>query len=148
VPEIAWPGEELAPHERKVVADLVLDGWTYLYCDGEDFVMQSPEQQGSKDCWRVDRDGKTPPRRVGTPRPVPAPTSMTELAAKLRPRRQSAFDATCRDRAPGVSLRQVRSLVRQGYSAIQVTQMTGWGAFWFADLLDSDGYYNEEREGA
>lgn len=149
MPEVAWPGEELPPHERKAVADLVLDGWTYLYCDGENFVMQSPEQIGTKDCWRIDRDGKAPAVYMRGERPVPPPSSVAQLTAKLMHRvKPPVVDVDCKDRSPGASLRQVRSLVRQGYSAAQVTRMTGWGAYWFADLLDSDGYYNEERERA
>src|SRR4051794_39515742 len=83
MPEVAFPGDELAPHERKAVASLVLEGWTYLYCDGEDFVMQSPDQAGTKNWWRVDRDGKLPPRRERAVEAVPPPTPMKDLLAKL-----------------------------------------------------------------
>lgn len=148
MPEIAWPGEELDARERAALASLVLDGWRYMYCDGEDFAMQSPDQIGTKSWWRIKRDGTAPPVRVSGKREVPAPSSIAELTAKLllRAKTTPPVDLDCKDRRPGASLKQVRSLIRQGYSAQQVTQMTGWGAYWFADLLGADGYYDDDME--
>lgn len=149
MPEIAWPGEELPPHEQKAARELVEKGWVYHYCDGDDFLMQAPGQ-GVKEWWRIDRDGKPVRRRERASGAVPPPTPLAELLAKLTalapPDR--GFDPDDKTRAPGATLSQVRSLVRQGYSGAQVQRMTGWGAYWFADMLDDDGYYNEERERA
>jgi len=149
MPEIAWPGEELPPHERAAVRELVEKGWTYLYCDGDDFAMQAPGQ-GVKEWWRIDRDGRPVRRRERSAEPVPPPTPLAELLAKLTAKvpPQPGFDPDDKTRAPGCTLSQVRSLVRQGYSGAQVQRMTGWGGYWFADMLDDDGYYNEERERA
>lgn len=148
--EVAFPGEELPPHERNVVRELVEKGWTYLFCDGEDFAMQAPGQ-GTKEWWRIDRDGKPVRRRERTGEVVPPPASASELLAKLTaamPLRPLGIDPDDKARDPRATLAQVRSLVRQGYSGAQVQNMTGWGAYWFADMLDDDGYYNEEREQA
>ena len=150
MPEVAFPGEELPTHERNAVRELIEKGWVYLYCDGEDFAMQAPGQ-GVKEWWRIDRDGKPVRRRERTAEVVPPPTPLTDLLAKLTavaPPTKGGVDPDDKTRAPGATLAQVRSLVRQGYSGVQVQRMTGWGGYWFADMLDSDGYYNEERERA
>lgn len=148
MPEIAWPGEELPPHEQNAVRQLIEQGWIYHYCDGEDFAMQAPGQ-GTKEWWRIDRDGKPVRRRERTLEVVPPPTPLVDLLAKLAPpSNPKGVDGEDKTRAAGVTLAQVRSLVRQGYSGVQVQRMTGWGGYWFADMLDDDGYYNEERERA
>jgi hypothetical protein len=149
MPEIAWPGEELPPHEQAAVRELVEKGWTYLFCDGEDFAMRAPGQK-TQEWWRIDRDGKPVRRRERAGEVVPPPTPLAELLAKLTALAppSTGVDPHDKTRAPGTTLSQVRSLVRQGYHGRQVTQMTGWGGYWFHDLLDDDGYYNEERERA
>lgn len=150
MPEIAFPGDELAEHEQKAVRELLEKGWVYLYCDGADFAMQAPDQVGTKEWWRIDRDGKAAPRRQRALEEVPAPTPLAELYAKLTALTppSKGVDPDDRTRTPGATLGQVRSLVRQGYSGVQVQRMTGWGGYWFHDMLDTDGYYNEEREQA
>lgn len=147
--EVAWPGEELPPHERSVVRELIENGWTYLYCDGEDFAMQAPGQ-GAREWWRIDRDGKPVRRRERSGEVIPPPLSMQEFIAKLAVYAPlpKGVDPEDKARSPRWTLAQVRNLVRQGYSGQQVQAMTGWGGFWYHDMLDSDGYYNEERERA
>ena len=147
--EVAFPGEELPAHERGVIRELVLQGWEYYFCDGEDFVMRAPGQDG-KAWWRIDRDGKPVRRREATREVIPPPTSMQELIAKLTALTppSKGVDPEDKTRSPRWTLAQVRNMVRQGYSGQQVQAMTGWGGHWFHDLLDSDGYYNEERERA
>lgn len=150
--EVAFPGEELPAHERQVVQELIEKGWTYLFCDGEDFAMQAPGQ-GAKEWWRIDRDGKPVRRRDRKGEVIPPPQTAAEFIAKLiamapQVQHPKGVDPEDKTRAAGVTLAQVRSLVRQGYSGAQVQQMTGWGGYWFADMLDNDGYYNEERERA
>jgi hypothetical protein len=45
----------------------------------------------------------------------------------------------------GWSLGQARTLLRDGYHVQKVSQMTGYGAAWFDDLVGRDGYYSGGR---
>jgi hypothetical protein len=138
VAESEWPGEELPPKERSVIAALVLKGWQYKYGDENRLSLTAP----NGDHWRVKRDDLALP--VWEKRDDDAARrSLEEMLLKLAP---PTVDLTDKTRRPGFSLGQVRSLIRQGYSARQVVDMTGWGAYWYADLVGPDGYYHGERE--
>lgn len=134
-----WPGEELPARERSVIAGLVLKGWQYKYVDENRLSLTAP----NGDHWRVKRDDLALPdwekRDDGA-----AMRSFTEMLAKLAPR--VPVDPNDRTRRPGYSLAQVRSMVKQGYSAQQVVAQTGWGGYWVADLVGPDGYYHGEKE--
>lgn len=45
----------------------------------------------------------------------------------------------------GWSLGQARMLLRDGYHVGQVCRRTGWGGYWFSDLVDAEGYYAQPK---
>jgi hypothetical protein len=139
MPETEWPGEELPPKERSFIAALVLKGWQYRYGGENRLSLVAP----NGDHWRVKRDDHALPvwekKDDGA-----AMRSLHEMLAKLAP--PTTVDLTDKTKRPGYTLRQVRALMRQGYSAQQVVAQTGWGGYWIADLVGADGYYHEERE--
>lgn len=109
----------------------------------ENFTGQSKREWwasiGGEDWWRY-RYGDEEVPQPAKPEPSPAVTSML---AKLKPKRP-VIDMDCKKRNPAYSLRDVRRMVREGYSLTQVVERTGWGAFWIADMVGPDGYYLEE----
>lgn len=144
--ESEWPGDELPPRERAVVAALVLKGWQYMYRDEDHLILRSPDQLGGNEWWQVKADGGAPPERITKQRPEPVRTVADRLAAVRRQTPKTNVDLHCKARKPGYTLRQVRALMKQGYSADKVVEITGWGGYWIADLIGMDGYYHESDE--
>jgi hypothetical protein len=140
VAESEWPGEELSPAERSTCQALVLKGWVYSYTDENRLTLVSP--QG--DYWRVKRDDRALPDWQKRDDTV-AMSKLYELLARVAPV-SSGVDLTDRTRRPGWTLAQVRGMVRQGYSAKQVVERTGWGGYWIADLVGPDGFYHGVKE--
>lgn len=141
--ESDWPGDELPPRERRVVAALVLQGWTYRYGDERFLFLTAPKQKAGE-WWRVDRETLAPPEPA--PRkeePADTSTFLDRLKASVA---RHGVDLTDRTRRAGFTLSQVRSMVRQGYSARQVVDRTGWGGYWIADLVGPDGFYSDTKE--
>lgn len=138
--ESEWPGDELPPHERNRVRELVRKGWVYRYGGENRLSLTAP----NGDHWRVKRDDRALPvwEKDDT---APAPSNLREQLAKLIP--AHGIDLTDQTRRPGYTLAQVRSLVRQGYSAKQVVTTTGWGGYWIADLVGPDGSYRNKEMG-
>lgn len=92
--------------------------------------------------------------RIAGPPPAPQPVSaagrasahLAELNARLAElvaRQAPAVDFEDRRRNTAFSLREVRAFFRQGYTVEKVCRLTGWGAYWIADLAGPDGRYQE-----
>lgn len=61
-------------------------------------------------------------------------------------RRRPLWDAEDRSAGQkGWTLGQARGLLRDGYHVRWVCSRTGWGGYWFQDLLDAEGYARAER---
>lgn len=107
------------------------------------------ERIGGDDWWRVRYQGYEAPVPEQAPDPVAA--QVLSLLDKLKPKhapKPTGVDYDDQRKAPGYSLREVRAMVRRGYPAAQVVKITGWGAYWIADLVGPDGYYLDETEDA
>jgi len=98
---------------------------------------------GGEDWWRYRYGDEEVPKPE--PKPDPQLVTVQRMLAKLKPKRP-AIDMDCKSRNPAFSLRDVRRMVREGYSLSQVVERTGWGAFWIADMVGPDGYYRDEME--
>jgi hypothetical protein len=70
--------------------------------------------------------------------------SKTEPAVVEQP--APLVDLTSKAEGEEWSLGQARMLYRDGYHLAWVTERTGWGAWWFSDLIGPDGYATELRE--